>query len=402
MKPFTLGILKEAKDHRTPLTPAHCQEITTHYPNTKIMVQPATHRCYTDQEYTNAGCKITENLADCDLLMGVKEVLINNLLAEKSYIFFSHTAKKQAHNKELLRTLLQKKIHTIDYEYLTNDDGVRTVAFGHFAGVVGAYNGLLAWGKRTKNFDLPPAHTYTDYLSLQKKIETMNFGAVKIAVTGNGRVAKGAMELLNFAGIAQISNDEYLNKPQPKAVFTQVQTAQLYERITDQGYERREFFGAPELYQSAFGAYTKTTDLLVNCMFWHEKSPRLFELNDMAQPEFSIKTIADVSCDINGSVPATSRATTIAEPVMGYHAQMGGEIAPYQPQSIDIMAVDNLPCELPKSASEEFSAQLMAHFIPFLMAQGFQSPSILRASITKNGALCPNFGYLQNYVDSLS
>jgi alanine dehydrogenase len=404
MQPFKIGILREEKiptDHRTPLTPAHCAALLTAYPHAQIHVQPAAHRCYTHTQYEQAGCTIQENLHDCDILIGVKEVPIDNLVANNNYIFFTHTAKQQLHNKKLLQSFLQKKITAIDYEYLTDPQGVRTVAFGRFAGVVGAHNALLMWGARTGKYTLTPAHQCTDYATMREQYAHTDFGNAKIVVTGNGRVAKGAIELLKYANIMEVNATDFFENSYAHAVFTQTHTPQIYQRKTDGKYDRTQFFEQPHLYQSAFAPYTQAADILINCMYWNAQSPRLFELEAMAQPNFNIKSIADVSCDINGSVPATHRATTIHQPTFGYQPHTRTETPPYQPQSIDIMAVDNLPCELPQSASEEFSDQLMQHFIPALLdSSGLDADTIRRATITQNGTLTPPFVYLQTFVNA--
>src|SRR5690606_22634058 len=209
MTKHKIGIVKEGKvpvDKRVPLTPKKCQETLQNYPDVEIAVQPSPIRCFSDQEYTELGIKLQQDLTDCDIIMGVKEVPVDQLIPDKTYLFFSHTIKKQAYNRKLLQAILQKNITLIDYETLTNNNGNRIVAFGYWAGVVGAYNGILTYGKKWSLFNLKPAHQCVDLEDMEEEFfKVKALPPIKIAITVGGRVAHGAMEVLDMMGIKKVS-----------------------------------------------------------------------------------------------------------------------------------------------------------------------------------------------------
>ncbi len=401
-----IGILQETKrpsDLRVPLTPNDCKQLLDRYPNVQIFLQPCKNRCFTAVEYRQANVQIADDLTHCDLLLGVKEVNKNALIANKKYLFFSHTIKKQSQNRALLQAILDQNITLMDYEAITDDSGTRQVAFGHFAGIVGTHNAFVAWGKRTKQYNLMPAHACFDYAEMKKYYHDMVLFPLKIAVTGSGRVAAGAIELLKIVGIEQVLPTDFLTKSYTKPVFCQLKSQHLYQhKSNEKPFDRTDFHQHPSHYDSLFLPYAKVADWLINCIYWSPEAPRLFEKKDMKQTDFNIRLIADISCDINGSVPATMRSTTIHEPVMGYDALGECESLPYQKHTIDIMAVDNLPCELPRDASTEFSRQLAQHFMPKLIdIDATQNDVVRRATIAKDGKLTKDFNYLDDYVNEL-
>ncbi len=322
-----LGILRETKnppDRRVPLTPAQCRQIMDKYRGTEIFIQPYGFRSFTDDEYRSAGIILKEDLNDCDILMGVKEVALDALLEGKTYMFFSHTAKKQSQNRELLRTVLEKKITLIDYEYLTTDDNVRVVAFGRWAGIVGAYNGLNAYGRRYQKFELKPAWKCRDKNELFQQLKSVNPGMVRILITGGGRVAQGAMETLIAAGIKKVTVEEYALNHVKEPVYAQLDPWHYVKRLDGQDFELDHFFHFPEEYETTFLPYTRITDLLIACHFWDPRSPVFMTREDMRRPDFRIRVIADVSCDINGPIPSTLRSSSIANPLYGYDPVTGG------------------------------------------------------------------------------
>lgn len=401
MTNLRIGILREGKvppDHRVPLIPEHCEQLLLKYPGQlEIYVQPSPIRAIPEASFAAAGCIIQEDVSQCDILMGVKEVPVDLLIPGKTYLFFSHTVKKQAYNRRLLQKMLEKKIRMIDYELLTFESGKRAVAFGHFAGVVGTHNGLRAYGLRTGLFKLKAAHACHDYAELRSLYTSMILPPIKIAVTGTGRVGAGALELLHLAGAKAVTKEEFLFQEFDEAVYVELRSKDLYRHKHNRPFESSHFHEFPGEYVSTFSPYLAVTDLLVNTIYWDPAAPVFFTKEDMQERDFKIKTIADITCDIEGSIPSTLRASSIAEPFYGYDPVSGKETAPFQPHAIDVMAVDNLPCELPRDASREFSYNLLQYIMDQLIVTP-ESPMLLRATICRNGQLSPRFSYLSDFV----
>lgn len=400
MNPLRIGLLREGKvppDHRVPLIPEHCAQLLGKYPQLSIFVQPSAIRCIAESEYQNVGCQIQEDLSQCDILLGVKEVPIPLLIPGKTYLFFSHTIKKQAYNRALLQAMLEKQIRMIDYEVITFENGKRAVAFGHFAGVVGTHNGLRAYGKRTGAFAIKAAHECTDYAELRALYTGINLPPIKIAVTGTGRVGAGALELLHLAGVKPVTIDEYLFQNFDEAVYVELRSKDLYRHKNNRPFESSHFHAFPAEYESTFLPFTSVTDLLINTIYWDPSAPAFFSKDDMRMSDFNIQTIADITCDINGSIPSTIRSSSIASPFYGYDPETEQEALPFLGKVIDVMAIDNLPCELPKDASREFSYNL----IQYVMDQLICSPNsdmMNRATICIDGKLGVKFNYLQDYA----
>jgi len=404
MEKIKLGIIREGRvppDKRVPLTPLKCEETAVAFPNVEITIQPSPQRSYSDQEYVELGFKVQEDLSDCAILMGVKEVPIADLMPGKTYLFFSHTIKKQPHNQPLLQAILRKNITLIDYELLTNGQGERLVAFGYYAGVVGAYNGLLTYGKKWRLFDLKPAWQCLDMADMEEEFfKVKALPPIKIAVTGGGRVSNGTLDLLSQMGIRRVSVFDYLYKEFTEPVFVQLRSSDYNTRRDGKVWDSPDFYQNPQEYISTFAKFSQVTDLLIAAAYWHPAAPRLFTLAEMRDPAFKINTIADITCDINGSVPSTLRAASIADPVYDFNPVTGQlEPAYSQRENIAVMAVDNLPCELPRTASRDFGRQLIDEVFPYLL--GHDTQVILeRATIAKAGKLMPRYSYLQDYAES--
>ncbi len=399
---FKVGILKETKtppDRRVAVAPEQALEMIKKFNNIELVIQSSDNRCYTDEEYKNLGLNVVDDVSDCDILIGVKEVKINKLLANKKYLFFSHTAKKQRYNLELLRKLLELKIHMIDHEYLTDTNGVRLVAFGRWAGLVGAYNGLIAYGKKHKLFDLRPAHTLFDMNEMFEELKKVKLPAIKILITGGGRVAHGAIETLSqVEGIKKVTATEFKEKTFDHPVYCQIDPWDYVKHKDGLEFDLKHFFKHPDKYVSTFLPYTKVTDLFIACHFWDQRSPVFMTQEDMQAPDFKIDVIADVSCDIAGPIPSTIRASTIAEPLYGYNPKTGEEVDAFADGAVTVMAVDNLPGELPRNASVDFGKGLVEKVFPSLFGED-KDGIIERATITIDGKLGPHFTYLQDYVD---
>ncbi len=398
-----LGILREEKfppDKRTPLTPEQCLETQEKFPGVRVVVQSSRVRCYSDEAYQRKGIPVQEDLSPCDVLLGVKEASEKKLIPGKTYFFFSHTIKMQEYNRELLRSVLRKNIQLIDYEVLTDKDGFRIIGFGRYAGLVGTYNGLRALGLRYRIFNLKPAHRCDGLTEMLQQLYQVNLPAVKIALTGNGRVAGGAVELLEFGKIQRVSSEQYLNIEKPSIpVYTQL-LPQHYVKRTDGGeFGLMNFFNQPWMYENSFLPYARLTDVLIAAAYWDPKAPMLFSAEDMQQEDFGIQIVSDITCDIEGSIPSTKRAATINEPFYDYNPETGKVEPPFSSaKNITVQAVDNLPNELPKDASEDFGRNLIEKVFPGLF--GPDTDGIIeRATIAKRGKLTEKFMYLEEFVN---
>jgi alanine dehydrogenase len=395
-----IGLLKEGKipaDNRVALTPAQCKWLQKTYPGVKIFVQSSAHRCFSDKEFERAGIKVVERLDDCDILLGIKEVPADNLFPNKIYLFFSHTRKKQVHNQRLLQTILQKNSTLIDYECMEHEDGQRIIGFGFFAGIVGAHNGMMAYGERTGTFHLERVYKQKDFKELIHSYFGVKLPNMKIAVTGSGRVAHGILEIMNLMEVVEVEKEEYLSREFTYPVYVQLKGADLYEHLETGYYNREHFHNHPEEYDCLFDQYIPHTDILMNGVFWDVNVPRLFKIRRVSDPDFRIKVIADVTDDTNGSVPINFGDQTIENPVYGVDRFSFEKTLPYQPNSVDIMAVGNLPNELPRDASKYFGEQLIKYILPDLL--GNSSRVIEEATIVKNGKLTSRFEYLRDYAE---
>ena len=396
-----IGIIKETKipvDHRVAFTPTHCKAILEKYPTIQIVVQPSSIRCYKDAEYSDAGAILSDDVSECDVLFGVKEVKIEKLIPNKTYFFFSHTIKKQPYNKALLQNVLEKNIQLVDYECLKDSDGKRVVAFGRWAGIVGAYNGIRTYGLKHKLFELKPAHLCFDMKELWSEFPKVKLPNIKILLTGGGRVTRGAQEVLDGLGIKNVSMPAYTSREYGEPVYIQLDSDAYNKRIDGQAFDYTDFYTNPQHYESDFKQYLPHTDLLIAGAYWDPKAPVLFTLEEVQSADFKINTIADITCDIEVSIPTTIRATTINNPFYDFNkVSLKEESAFSNPNNITIMSVDNLPCELPRDASTGFGDMLCEYVIPTLLGKEF-SEIISGASITKSGLLTSKFRYLSDYV----
>ena len=403
---FTIGLIRESKtppDKRVPLTPKKCAEALSTFPNLRLVVQSSAVRSYADHEYRDLGLEVRDDVSACDVLMGVKEVAPDQLIPNKTYFIFSHTVKKQPANRQLLQAVLRKNITLVDYELLTNARGERIVAFGRYAGIVGAYNGLLTYGRKHGLYDLKPAYQCLDMDDMQEEFfKVKKLPPIKVAVTGSGRVAQGALEVLNRMGIRRVSVYDYLYLDFNEPVYTQLCSSDYNRRRDGRVWDTSDFHRHPQEYESTFGPFLPVTNLLIACAYWHPAAPKLFEEADTRLPGFRINTIADVTCDVDGSVPVTKRASTIAAPAFDYNPATGQLEPPYsRPTNLTVMAVDNLPCELPRNASRDFGRQLLDTVLPHLLGDDAED-IIARATIAKGGQLLPGYQYLADYAAETS
>ncbi len=400
---ISIGIIKEGKtpsDQRVPLRPEHAALLAKKPFIRDVRIQQDERRCFSDEEYAEEGLTVTDEVSECDVLMGVKEVPIDQLVPHKTYFFFSHTIKEQPYNRPLLQAVIEKKIRLIDYEVLTNEKGQRLIAFGRFAGMVGAHNAIWTYEQRKGILSLPRLHHLRDYAEARTVYNNRELPPIKIVVTGGGRVANGAVEVLKDMGAHQIDPETFLKIETDRAVFTQLDCADYAARKDGSDFDLSYFFERPEEHKSVFAPYTKAADVFINGIYWDNQAPRFFSPEDMRKDDFQIQVIADVTCDIApvASVPSTLRPSTIDEPVYAYDPETEKETVPFQPEGIDVMAVDNLPNELPRDASTSFGEQFLEHIADEL--QDPDSDILNRATIAQNGKLGEHFQYLKSYLEA--
>ncbi|GAA4281474.1 NAD(P)-dependent oxidoreductase [Gaetbulibacter aestuarii] len=398
---INFGIIKERKnppDRRVVFSPKKLAEAKNQFPEAKFKVESSDIRVFPDEAYQKEGLEVSTDMSDCDVLIGVKEVPMDALIPNKQYFFFSHTIKKQPYNRDLLRAILDKNIVLYDHETITNYKGYRLIGFGRYAGIVGAYNGFRAWGLRYKSWNLPKAGTLANQAELIEQLQNIEVPNIKILLTGSGKVAKGAMEMLDAMNIKKVSVEEYLNNTYNEPVYCNADVLEYNKRIDHQVLDNKDFFVHPEAYVSDFMRLAKVTDFYIAGHFYGDGAPFLYTREDVKSPDFNIKVVADISCDIDGPVATTIRPSTIAEPIYGYDPQTESETDFNNNNAITVMAVDNLPCELPQDASEGFGEQFLKNVLPAFFNDD-KDGILQRAKVTENGLLTPRFTYLQDYVD---
>ncbi|MFC4721515.1 NAD(P)-dependent oxidoreductase [Geojedonia litorea] len=397
------AIIKERKnppDRRVVFSPTELVKAKKRFPAAQFKIESSDIRVFKDKEYSAEGFEVTDTISDCDVMIGVKEVPIEALIANKSYFFFSHTIKKQPYNQKLLKAILDKNITLYDHETIVKANGVRLIGFGRYAGVVGAYNGFRAWGLKFDRWNLPKANTLEDQIALIAQLNKIELPNIKILLTGSGKVAGGAQEILDAMDIKQVDVDTYLNESFNEPIYCKIDVLNYNKRKDGRILDNQDFFNYPEVYDSNFMRFAKVTDYFIAGHFYGNGAPFLYTREDVKSPNFNIKVVADVSCDVDGPVATTLRASTIADPIYGYDPETESEIDFKDDKAITVMAVDNLPCELPKDASEGFGELFLEHVIPAFFNN--DADGILdRAKITENGKLTPRFAYLQDYVDGL-
>ncbi len=400
---MNIGIIREGKnppDRRVPFCPDQLKSLKDQYgEKLNFVVESSPDRSFTDDEYRNAGIEVADDISDAEVFFGVKEVPVSKLIADKTYLFFSHTIKKQRYNKRLLRAILEKNIRLIDYEVLKDEKGNRVVAFGRWAGIVGAYNAFWTYGKKTALYDIKRASECLDLSELKVELKKVQLPPIKIVVTGSGRVGNGVKEILEALNISEVDTHEFLHLYFEEPVFTVLSSSDYNRRKSDGGYDKEEFYSSPELYESHFLKFAEAGEMLIAAAYWDPDAPRLFKLEDINSPDFSLSVIADVTCDVGGSIPTTLRASNILDPVYDVDRESGIEISAFGSQtSISVMAIDNLPCELPRESSRAFGQMLEQWVIPALLEE---NDAILeRATVARDGDLTLEFMYLRDFVDS--
>jgi len=400
--PIKFALIKERKtppDRRVVFSPNKCQKVIEDFPDAQIKVESSNVRFFKDEAYKDAGIEVTNDVSDCDVMLGVKEVPISALIPNKKYFFFSHTIKHQPYNRGLLQAILQKKIELYDHETIIKENGKRLIGFGRYAGLVGAYNTFRVLGLRNKLFDLPKVETLHDFSEMKLELDKITLPAIKIVLTGKGKVAKGAKEILNHLKIKEVKVKNYLSRTYKKPVFCMIDIKDYNKRIDGEKFDKQDFYENPNNYKSNFMRFAKVSDIFIAGHFYGENAPYLFTREDAKLFDFKINLVGDISCDIDGPVASTLRASTIADPFYGYDPQTEREVNYSTTGAITVMAVDNLPCELPKDASEGFGKMFSNQVIPAFFNND-EDGILERARITTHkGKLTERFSYLQDYVD---
>lgn len=395
------ALIKERKnppDRRVVFSPEKLTEAREKFPEAEFKIESSNIRIFSDEAYTNKGFEVLEDVSECDVMLGVKEVPIDALIPNKKYFYFSHTIKKQPYNRKLLKAMLEKNIEMYDHETIVKENGSRLIGFGRYAGLVGAYNGFRALGLRDGLFKLPKVETLPDLEAVKQALDKITLPNINVLLSGTGKVAGGAKEILDHLGIKEVSDALYLTSDFDEPVYCRVDVMEYNKRKDGKVGNKYEFYKDPSGYESNFMPYAKVTDFFIAGHFYGDGSPYLFTREDAKQSDFRINLVADVSCDIDGPVASTIRPSTIADPFYGYDPETESEVAFDASNAITVMAVDNLPCELPKDASEGFGDSFLEYVLPAFF-NGDKDGVLDRAKMTENGKLTERFSYLQDYVD---
>ena len=396
------GIIKERKipiDRRVVFSPEELLRLKTEHKDAKIKIESSDIRIFTDEQYVSLGLEVANDISDCDVFFGVKEVPIDALIPNKKYFFFSHTIKKQVHNRKLLKAILEKNIELYDHETIVDANNRRLIGFGRYAGIVGAYNGIRAFGMKFELFNLPKAETLNSKDDLIAKLKRQTLPPIKIVLTGHGKVGNGAKEILLGMKVKEVSIENFLSKIYSQPVFTQIDVLDYNKRTDGNVLDNQDFYKNPFEYISDFERFTKVSDIFMAGHFHANESPNILTREMLLAADCKIKVVADISCDVDGPIACTIKASTIEEPLFGYLPSTNSEVAYTHPGAIVVMSVDNLPCELPKDASEGFGEMFMEHVIPAFFNED-KDGILARAKMTENGKLTERFKYLQEYVDN--
>jgi hypothetical protein len=405
MKSIKLGVIREGKvppDFRVPLTPKQCKAIEVLYPEVKVVVQRSPIRTYPDAAYAEQGIELVDSLTDCNYIFGVKEVQIADLIPNKTFFFFSHTFKKQPYNRELLNAVLDKKIRLVDYEVLKDKYNKRIIGFGRYAGIVGCYNAFLTYGLKSGRYSMKPANECEDRKEVEQELKKVDLPAdFRVVLTGFGRVGHGAREIIDLLPITEVSPEEYLKNSFEGPVYTHLEAEDYFAPKDGTSFVKKDFYSTPENYLSTFARYSKKSDMYIPCHFWSAKSPFILTNDDLLHANNRIKVVGDISCDIAGPIACTIRPSKIGNGIYGYDPITQTEVDFMQEGAIAVMAIDNLPCELPRDASEDFGNELLKHVLPCLFGKDPDEVIARGSQTTITGELTDGFSYLSKYIAGL-
>lgn len=432
-----VGIRREDKnewERRVPLTPSAVAELVRLH-DVDVVVQPSSNRCFPDADYVAAGATLSEDLGNTDIVFAVKEIPVSLFEPGGRYVFFSHTIKGQSYNMPMLRRLMELGCTLVDYETITRDDGRRLVFFGRHAGLAGMIDTLWALGQRlrwmgheTLFAQVEAAHRYPSLADAERALAALGTSLADTplpsslapficGVTGYGNVSQGAQHILDLFPVEEIPPDDLprlvadRRPPRDRIFKTVFGEEDLVEpRVVGESFVLEDYYERPERYRSVFYRHARSLSVLVNGVFWTDRYPRLLSQADLrdlfADDPPRLLAVGDVSCDIDGSLACTVKATEPDEPVYMYDPATGTARDGWEGDGLLVMAVDNLPCELPREASETFSEALLP-FVPALArldttveldALDLPDP-VKRAVILMNGELTANYAYLQSHLD---
>jgi len=430
-----IGIRHEDKyvmERRVALPPAYVKDLVGH--GFEFSVEGSAKRIFTDQEFHDAGALVTASLADCDVIFGVKEMPISFFQENKTYVFFSHVIKGQPYNMPMLRQMMEKKCNLIEYEKIENSDGKRLIFFGRYAGLAGMINSLWSLGQRLKvqGVDTPFAtlkqsHKYNSLTEAEKDISEVGelikteglpkeLAPLTIGFTGYGNVSQGAQHIAGLLPSVEISPEELLKLKESggysnKVVYIVVfKEEDLSETIDpNQKFVLSDYYNHPEKYKNQFEKYPPHLSILMNCMYWDERYPRLVTKDYIAslfeQGEPKLKVIGDITCDPDGSIEFLHKGTEIEDPVFVYDPVKRKPAMGFEGSGILVMAVDILPSELPRESSEGFG-EALEKFVPAIASADYSvdfnaldlPPEIKGAMILYQGKLTPKFKYIAEYL----
>ncbi|HIZ87227.1 MAG TPA: NAD(P)-dependent oxidoreductase [Candidatus Coprenecus pullistercoris] len=400
-----IGIIRETKspcDSRVLLTPVQVRMLMDEYPGVGFAVQSSKDRAFSDREYSCLGIDVREDVSDCDVLFGIKEVREDVLIPGKWYFFFGHVAKMQAYNRPLLMEMIRRGITFTDYEYLTDENGKRLCAFGWWAGLAGVYNTLRAYGLRYRLFELPHLSGNVTADNLKDRLRALVMPEVRVVVTGNGRVSKGAQYMLEESGFRRVAVEDYLSGLSvPGPCFCVAAVGDLVRNLDGTPFDRERFRRHPEDYASRFQEYSRVSDILLSCHYWEGGQPVYLDRMCMTDPERRLSVVGDVTCDIMGSMQCTLRPSTHAAPFYDFNPVTGGEEAPFSsPDNITVMAVDTLPNALPRETSGYFGDLFITRILPGVLGSSSPAASaaVERGTILRCGKLTERYGYLCNFA----
>lgn len=429
-----IAIRREDKnqwERRAPLTPEHIREFKEKY-GIKTIVQPSKIRVFTDEEYRCAGAEINEDISRAGVVFAIKEIPDRLFEKGKAYVFFSHTIKGQPYNMPMLKKMIDRQCTLIDYERIVNEKNQRLIFFGRFAGIAGMFETLFAYGQKMKQlgFQTPFERVKQPYRyhsleegkkeikAIGREIEENGLPAelspLITGFTGYGNVSKGAQEIFDLLPHETISADKLREEPASISANNKLFKVVFYEKdivkAKEGSFELQDYYQHPEKYDSIFENYLPRLGILVNCIYWTEKYPRLvtkdfLKKDILREPEFKLKVIGDISCDIDGSIEITSKATRPDIPSFTYLPGSDSFEDCIHREGITVMAVDNLPCEFPRESSASFS-NLLKDLAQGIASADFAAPfediniakPAKRAVVLHNGRFTPDYTYMEDFI----
>jgi saccharopine dehydrogenase (NAD+, L-lysine-forming) len=423
---------KYAMERRAPLTPKHVERLVKHK-KLDIVIQSSEKRIFTDEEYLKAGAKVSKDLKKCSVIFGVKEMPISFFEPEKTYVFFAHVIKGQQHNMPMLKKMMELKCNLIDYERVVDEQGKRIIFFGRYAGMAGMINSFWSLGLRLKHLGfqsnlarIRQAHNYHSLREAKEDISAIgqliaengipsNLRPFVIGFTGYGNVSQGAQEICGLIPVKEISADKLLNlkarKKLPDNMIYKVvfREEDMYERIDGESFDLHDYYNHPELFRSKFEKYIPHLSMLINCVYWDVRYPKLVTKEYLkklfSKGEPKLKVIGDISCDVEGSVECTLKPTEIGDPIYIYNPVTETITMGSAGHGIQMMAVDILPAELPRDSSDGFADVLVNYVKPIADADFEESfedldlpRSIKKALVLHRGELTPDYEYLKEFL----